>query len=272
MTSEFEYITNPDASIVGPRGYALQPCEIERAVHRTRTIVNKLTHFEVNIFEILGMRNLSAFVGEVFAAAMILEHPDLLRKNPHQDGYPDLLLMDADGARAWEALARRLREKGPFSPFLTGGFEVKATCGSVPTPAQCLKRGFEKPGIGDQRIQVATGYDWKAHHRETNHLFGIFWDFIEGCPTVAAVFYRGDLVEDDWGKIVQPKEGGGRTTSVSIMTRDGVKKMYEGWVTVINSDAYASFFDRRNKEGLMLTAIKQLQPPNSGQGEFRSGA
>lgn len=258
MASEIKYITNPAGAVIGPRGYTLEPAEIERAAHRTRAIVDKLANFEVNVFEILGMRNLSAFVGEVFAASMILEHPDLLRKNPHQDGYPDLLLMDNDGEIAWQDLAERLREKGPFSPFPTGGFEVKATCGSVPTPKVCQKRGFEKPGIGDQRIHVATGYDWKAHHRETNHLFGIYWDFIEGCPTIAAIFYRGDLVEEDWGKIVQPKQGGGRTTSVSIMTRDGVKKMYEGWVTIINSDGYASFFDRRNKDNLMSNTIKQL--------------
>ena len=272
MAVKFEYVTNPDSSVVGPRGYALQPFEIERAVHRTRSIVDKLASFEVNVFEILGMRNLSAFVGEVFAASMILEHPELLRKNPHQDGYPDLLLMDDDGNAAWAALSKRLREKGPFSPFPTGGFEVKATCGSVPTPAACLKRGFDKPDIGEQRIHVATGYDWKAHHRETNHLFGIYWDFIEGCPTIVAVFYRADLVENDWGKIVQPKEGGGRTTSVSIMTRDGVKKMYEGWVTVINSSTYASFFDKHNKAKLMGYAIKQLQPSVDAQAELRLGA
>jgi hypothetical protein len=271
MAVKFDYVTNPNASIVGPRGYALQPYQIEKAVHRTRAIVDKLAGFEVNVFEILGMRNLSAFVGEVFAAAMILEHLGILRKNPHQDGYPDLLLMDDDGSAAWEALSKRLREKSPFSPFPTGGFEVKATCGSVPTPAICLKRGFDKPDIGDQRIHVATGYDWKAHHQETNNLFGIYWDFVEGCPTIAAVFYRADLVESDWGKIVQPKEGGGRTTSVSIMTRGGVRKMYEGWVTVISSPSYAAFFDKHNNGQLMTSAIKQLQLSRGGQAELRSG-
>ncbi|MFN7307305.1 MAG: hypothetical protein ACK5TQ_12110, partial [Acetobacteraceae bacterium] len=79
MAVKIDYVTNPDASILGPRGRALQPFEIEKAVHRTRAIVDKLAGFEVNVFEILGMRNLSAFVGEVFAAAMILEHPELLR-------------------------------------------------------------------------------------------------------------------------------------------------------------------------------------------------
>ena len=269
MAVKIDYVTNPEASILGPRGHSLQPFEIEKAVHRTRAIVDKLAGFEVNVFEILGMRNLSAFVGEVFAAAMILEHPELLRKNPHQDGYPDLLLMDDTGAAAWATLSRRLREKGPFSPFLAGGFEVKATCGSVPTPKVCLRRGFEKPDIGDQRIHASTGYDWKAHHRETNHLFGIYWDFIEGCPTIVAIFYRSDLVEDDWGRIVQPREGGGRTTSVSIMTREGVKKMYEGWVTVIKSEKYTAFFDRRNLGTRMTDALKQLSRTSVQQKKFQ---
>lgn len=223
-------------------------------MHRTRLLVDQLSKFEVDVFSLLGMRNLSAFVGEVFAAAMILEHPALLKKNPHQDGYPDLLLIDGPGAKEWQRLANRLRDKAPFSPYATGGFEVKATCGSVPTPAQCKARGFEKPDMGEQRVQVLTGYDWKAHHRETNHLFGLFWDFVDGCPTIAGVFYRADLTPDDWGKIVQPKEGGGRTTSVSIMTRDGVRKMYEGWVTLIDSVPYAIFFDARNGGRLLMNA------------------
>jgi hypothetical protein len=225
---------------------------VERAVHRSRVLIQRLSEFEIDVFALLGMRNLSSFVGEVFAASMILENPQLFRKNPHQDGYPDLLLMDENGQREWSRLQGRVREKAPFSPYATGGFEVKATCGSVPTPAECQRRGCEKPDIGDQRIKLLTGYDWKAHHRETNYLFGLFWDFIDGCPTIAAVFYSNKLGVEDWGKIVQPKDGGGRTTSVSIMTRVGVKKMYEGWLLVLDVPSYAEFFDKRN-EGTLLT-------------------
>jgi hypothetical protein len=258
MTSEpFSYISNSCATIRGPRNYTLRTEGVERAVHRTRVLVNKLSKFEVDVFSLLGMRNLSAFVGEVFAATMILEHPDLFKKNPHQDGYPDLLLLDDAGMKEWYRTANRLREKAPFSPFETGGFEVKATCGSVPTPAHCQKHGVEKPDMGDQRLSLLTDYDWKAHHQETNHLFGLFWDFIGGCPTIAAVFYRGDLDKQDWGTIVQPKEGGGRTTSVSIMTRAGVKKMYEGWITVIDDEGYAKFFDARNG-GRMMSDARSL--------------
>lgn len=253
--NQIKYIANPGATVHGPRGFSLGSHEIEKAVHRTRSIILKLSQFEVDVFALLGMRNLSAFVGEIFAAAMILEHPDMLQKNPHQDGYPDLLVLDDKGSKEWKRLADRVREKAPFSPFPTGGFEVKATCGAVPTPAACLKRGFPKPDMGDQRVHALMGYDWKAHHRETNHLFGLFWDFVDGCPTIVAVFYSARLEESDWGKIVQPREGGGRTTSVSIMTRVGVKKMYEGWVTIADSEPYARFFDARNEGNLLMSAL-----------------
>ena len=206
-----------------------------------------------NISEILGMRNLSAFVGELFVAGLAKELDGSFLKNPHQDGYPDLLLLDTIGKAELEriAVANQMKAKGPFSPFVSGGVEVKATCGAVPTPAQCEKKGFEKPGIGDQRIEVMKGYDWKAHHRETNNLAGIIWDFIDSKPRITAVFFSSNLVEEDWGAIVKPKAGGGRTTSVSIMTRAGVHKMYANWVLVLEDTRYVEFLNRYNKDSLL---------------------
>jgi hypothetical protein len=160
-----------------------------RAIDVAHDVVDKFRDFGVDVFSILGLRNLSAFVGELYAAAAVKSSNGLFRKNPHQDGIPDLLIMDDAGAALWQRLEGRLREKAPFSPFATGGIEVKATCGSLPTPAVCQRRGFEKPDIGDQRIGCMVGYDWKAHHRETNNLIGLLWDFIEGTPRIVAVFY-----------------------------------------------------------------------------------
>jgi len=50
--------------------------------------------------------------------------------------------------------------------------------------------GNTKPNIGEQRIQVLRAYDWKAHHRDTNALMGILWDFIDGVPRIVAVFFQ----------------------------------------------------------------------------------
>lgn len=224
------------------------------AVHATSALAKQISQFPVDIFEILGMRNLSAFIGELFAASLIKVCQGHFRKNPHQDGYPDLLLIDERGKADFEALAKegRLRDKGPFSPFANGGLEIKATCGSVPNPATCRKLGMaEKPGIGDQRIGCMRGYDWKAHHRETNNLVGLLWDFVDGVPQIAAVFFCSKLTEDDWGEIVQPTEGGGRTTSVSIMKRTGVKRMYENWVLVLDDPRYINFLNRYNSATLI---------------------
>lgn len=96
------------------------------------------------------------------------------------------------------------------------------------------------------------GYDWKAHHRETNNLAGILWDFVDRVPRIVAVFFCPSLVVDDWGKIIQPREGGGRTTSVSIMNREGVKKMYRHWVAVVDSDErYKRFLNRYSSDSLL---------------------
>ena len=220
----------------------------QRALFLTNANVQILKENAEGLFATLGMRNLSAFVGEMFAAALVKSSNGLLLKNPHQDGYPDLLVMTKEGRALLDTLQNNLQDKAPFSGFATGGIEVKATCGSVPTPKQLGKTGFKKPDIGDTRINFLRGYDWKAHHRQTNNLLGIVWDFIDGAPIIVAIFYSPVLGIEDWGKIVQPKEGGGRTTSVSIMTRDGIKKMYDGWIAVISDEHYRNFFDKFNSD------------------------
>lgn len=207
----------------------------------------------VDIFSILGMRNLSAFVGEVFARSLAEVSDGLLVSNPHQDGYPDLLLLDEHGKQIFNQLSSQNenQDKAPFSPFANGGIEIKATCGSVPTPAACQKKGLNKPQIGDQRIDLITGYDWKAHHQETNNLLGLLWDFIDTKPTIVAIFFGNHLTQSDWGEIVKPKTDGGRTTSVSIMPRNGVYKMYQNWLLVLDDERYIHFINKYNKGNLI---------------------
>jgi hypothetical protein len=208
-----------------------------------------LKDIPVDIFEILGMRNLSAFIGELYVKSFERISDGEYLSNPHQDGYPDLLLMDTNGRDIFNEL-KNLGEsfsKAPFSPFENGGIEVKATVGSVPTPAQCAKKGLTKPQLGDTRIHLMKSYDWKAHHRETNNLLGIIWDFINGIPRITAIFFSPNLNKEDWSAIVTPKEGGGRTTSVSIMKRHGVRKMYDNWICVLEDENYINFLNKYNK-------------------------
>lgn len=191
------------------------------------------------IFKLLGLRNLSGFVGGVVASEIYRLNSQKFQPNPNQDGYPDLLATTTEGL-AYIQEREKLRqtsEKAYWSPYPHGGIEVKATCGDTP-PAKTMA----KPAIGEPRRHLLISANWKSHHRGTNNLVGIYWDFVDGLPTVLAAFYRNDLTEDDWGKMIMPKEDGGNTTSVSIMRKGsvkevvGVKKMGEGWL-VLPEDA-----------------------------------
>ncbi len=246
-----DYILNNDNAVIINGKTIISNTDLLQAIsfcnNAIRTLDEQTKQFDINIFEVLGMRNLSGMVGEYFAKSVERFSKGNLHSNLHQDGYPDLLLTNTKKQKCYyqslytESHGKKYpKDKSLFSPFKYGGVEVKATCGSTPSAAVT-----PKPLIGEQRIKKLNSFDWKAHHRETNNLLSIFWDFIDEVPTVAACFYRNDLTIDDWGKIVQPKKGGGRTTSVSIMTSAGVKKMCEGWVAVIDAEPYIEAFARK---------------------------
>lgn len=221
-----------------PRNNNLTSSTIRKALDQTNAVFVELTSVVPHVYELLGLRNLSAIVGAAFAKELQDASKDLLLLNPHQDGYPDLLLMDQTGKAAMQKIGVDNRSKDPFSPFPEGGIEVKATCGDVPSAKQLVARGGNKPLIGEERIDIVAAFNWKAHHRATNNLLGLLWDFVDGLPTITAVTFSNELEEKDWGKLVQPRKGGGRTTSVSTMVKSGVSKMLSNVIFVIDDDRY----------------------------------
>lgn len=244
------YLVRSDAVVRFSRSATAVTVPIEcifKGVTVAHELIDQLYAADLDIAPLLGMRNLSAFIGELVAAGIQRCSDGYLVRNPHQDGYPDLLVMDAVGRAAWNALAGSIGDKAPFSPFVTGGIEIKATCGSVPTPARQRAMASSPIAMGTTRGPFLSSYDWKAHHRETNNLLGVFWDFLDRRPRVVAGFYSDKLTPDHWGAIVAPHAGGGRTTSVSIMNRIGIRQMYEGWLFVLKDGPYARFFDARNR-------------------------
>jgi hypothetical protein len=226
------------------RGIEIPREIISEAIRQTNRVFVELSSVVPYVYELLQMRNLSAFVGAAFCQELATSSAGLLRLNPHQDGYPDLLLMDQDGQKHWNELDGQHQQKEPFSPFVLGGIEVKATCGDVPSARALSSQGLYKPGIGDSRIELVTSLNWKAHHRETNYLLALHWDFMDQIPAIAAVMFSNDLDENDWGKIVQPIKGGGRTTSVSIMNRGGVSKLASNPVFVVDDERYRDLLAR----------------------------
>lgn len=250
----------------GRAAWRLEPQEVQAAAVEANRVLalahDALALHHIPFFELLGTRNLGSFVGAVFVYSLRNLLPDRLMVNRHQDGYPDLCARTAKGKEyvaglpEWEADAKK-----HWASYPHGGVEVKTTCGNVPAATKTRR----KPGIGDPRWAALTGADWKAHHRDTNNLLGLFWDFVDRIPTVLAAFYRNDLSNADWGKLTVPKsEAGdeaetveegmgdelkversilvgnvappargkkpGRTTSVSVMTGDAVRKMGKSWL------------------------------------------
>jgi len=251
MPTDVDYLRTGNV-LEMPRGNLLPISVLEIALKRANDIFVDITNVAPYIYELLGLRNLSAFVGAAFARELQDASTGLLLLNPHQDGYPDLLLLDTIGTSAFNKVKHRIRAKEPFSPFPEGGIEIKATVGDVPSETQLTKKGLEKPKIGETRVDMITGISWKAHHRETNNLLSLIWDFRNSVPAIMVVSYCSKLEESDWGKIVQPKEGGGRTTSVSIMSKNGVIKMLRNTLLVIDDSRYISLVEKQMKESLNL--------------------
>lgn len=246
-----DYIINRNLNVSYKGATVLTPQEVVEAMNYANTALKELSEttmrFDINIFETLGMRNLSGMIGEYFARSVTKISNGKLESNLHQDGYPDLLLVDTPQKKAYfDTLytfnngKRYPIDKEHFSPFMYGGIEVKATCGSTPPASR-----VPKPLIGEQRVNFVNSFDWKAHHRTTNHLLAVLWDFIDGLPTYVAAFYQDNLEIEDWSKIIHPREGGGRTTSISIMKSQGVKKMCNNWVAVLNDEPYIDLLSKR---------------------------
>ncbi|MDD7094874.1 MAG: hypothetical protein PUI12_03525 [Bacteroidales bacterium] len=246
-----KYVVNNKSAITYKGIVVLTTQEVVDAINYANNALLKLNEvtqeFDINIFETLGMRNLSGMVGEYFARSIMRLSNGRLQSNLHQDGYPDLLLTDTQEKKDYFKTLYTIENgkkypisKEVFSPYKYGGIEIKATCGSTP-PANLVP----KPLVGEQRVALVNSFDWKAHHRTTNHLLAILWDFINGNPTIVACFFQDNLKIEDWGRIVQPHEGGGRTTSVSIMQKSGIKKMCEGWIAVLDNPQYIELLSNR---------------------------
>ena len=251
MPSKIEYLRTGNVLDL-PRGSSLPISMIENALQRTNEVFKDLSKVAPYVYELLGLRNLSSFVGAAFAMELQNSSNGLLMLNPHQDGYPDLLLLDEVGTKELKKFENQMNEKQPFSPFSAGGVEIKATVGDVPSSKTLTSKGQTKPHIGVTRVELISGINWKSHHRDTNHLLALIWDFKDSIPAIMVVSYSSKLVQTDWGNIVQPIAGGGRTTSVSIMSKSGVEKVLNNTLLIIDDQRYISLVEKQIKSKLNL--------------------
>jgi hypothetical protein len=212
-------------------GVELRTELIQAAVLETNATMAALAQRSANlgakITDLLDLRTLSGLMGEALATTLA-KHCPLLRRNPHIDGYPDLLNLSSPQAST--LFSEGTRESFILFPF--GGIEVKNTCG-------IRKSGDLLPG--QTRIGSIQRPKWKAHHRNTNNLLATYTDFLDGLPVIAAVMYSDRLAEGDWSMKHQPKAGSAMT-SFCELTNTGYAKLREGLLLCLDSDTYLTFF------------------------------
>jgi hypothetical protein len=183
----------------------------------------------VNLFEVTDFRVLSGVVGELLAEDLASKNTNL-EKNPNLNGYPDLLnLFSEDSSKYFKNCIQ-----SDFLKYKFGGFEIKNSFGSKKSGSSLLNNDTRIGGINKK-------IDWKAHHRETNNLIALYSDFVDGNPTIIALFYSNNLEEDDWRKVSVPKRDSAMT-SFTTLNREGYVKLKSGIKFCLDSEDYLSFF------------------------------
>ena len=160
-------------------------------------------------------RNLSGGLGESFGAMLIKQDPRLIR-NPHSDGYPDILPNNAD-AKPWVFWPR-------IEGFDLGGFDMKSQ--------YCKDFNIVSPSV-------------KAHHRQTKKVMLLQWTYnAKKVPVVLGIYYCNNLVEEDWGVPTMGTEGS-KTTPCCGVNSTGKNKLRFGWIIMHES---LKFKKRTNKK------------------------
>lgn len=252
------YLTNPDADTTFSIGQRVQTIDADlfaQALADMNRVSEWLANnIPVDLFSMLGMRNLSAFVSKMFAKSLAKKSDGRFIGNPHPEGSPDLLLMDADGEALLAQLKAQvgLKDKSAFAPFAGGGVEVKATCGAIFSAAQCARRGCLRPGLGENRIEVMRAYEWRTHNLANAPLLALLWDFIDGAPHVVAVFFGNHL------SLPAPvPAAGGRRSASTLLSRTHVRDLYDNWIAVRNDPRYIDFIDRYNNGSALAEAFER---------------
>lgn len=194
------------------------------------------TRIGFNLYESLGQRNISGFVGEVFSRTLAKQTSSLIA-NPHPDGRPDLI--DVSSVQARDHLRircyirttsdRPIPVKAQFTPFKFGGVEVKSTIGDFP-------QGFDTPRVGTPRCSRIRALTFWGHHRDCCNLLGIYYDYFverDGAPQIVAVLHA-KLEEADWNKVSVGKSESKKTSNTSLNS-SGRAKLGAGLVALLNT-------------------------------------
>lgn len=201
-----------------------------------------------DLFDVLGQRNLSGLIGEIFSKFFSRKFSDFVN-NPHPDGRPDILHLANDETREYffnECLqtidGRQKPIKAKLSPFPYDGIEVKCTIGN--TISNYKKKLEKETGkttfeIGMPRINYLSDLVWWAHHTHSRSLLGLYYDYYSNennIPQVMSVFYS-NLDVKDWSKVSLGNPTSKKTSNTSL-TKEGKNKMKQNCLLTINESTY----------------------------------
>jgi hypothetical protein len=238
-----EYRVNEQADLEFPVGDgrdSFSPKKVTKAMEETNNYIRRLHDFfeekaDTNLFRIIDKKATSGMLGEAFIS-VFEERSEELTNNPSSTGHPDMVPQE------YIENPELLPENNNWDQFQLGGVEVKSTCGN-------LKSGMaQQMDIGESRIDNLSGIEWKGHHTNINHLLALYWDYVEGVPTLCAAFYSNDLTPDDFN-MTRSRADGGNTTNVAPTNAGGRNKILQNWIAIADKNEYIDFF-RQSKFGI----------------------
>ena len=229
---------------------------VVNSIQQTNEYLNQLcnlfTDLEFDLFEVLGQRNLSGVLGEIFSS-FLCQNVEGFTVNPHPDGRPDILNLSNEEAANYfknECFSlnngRHLPLKNPLTPFKFKGVEVKCTVGS---PKSGYKKQLEEDTgkknfeLGMSRIKYLSGFNYWAHHQHATDLLSLYYDYhpaSNGTPQILAAFYA-NLLHDDWHEVSLGSETAKKTSNTSLNT-GGKEKVYKGLVCIVDDKTYIEKF------------------------------
>lgn len=192
---------------------------------------------------------LSSTIGSLFNYHLVNLSEGNLTLNPVRGGNPDILNVCTDEAKErYEYYTYTFGNNVSVSDPKAFGYIEKYPYGGIETKCTSFAKQSNITttfGWGKQRVNYSKSFGWSAHHNENDNLCGIIWDFVDGVPTIVSVMYN-ELIPEDWGK--PHKTEGNKSTNGFGLNVNGVKKMKDGWLCVLNDQDYINAFGFQFRE------------------------
>ena len=220
------------------------------ANHYLDSLESLFDKLNFEIYETLGQRNLSGFVGEIFARFLANE-VDELAANPHADGRPDLIDISSEISKTYltehclvaSSNGEIMPVRSNLAPYKYGGIEVKTSIGNPKSGYKkqlMADRGLSGFSVGEPRVDYLASITYWGHHTSCSNLVGLYYDYFcpdDRIPQILAAMHSELDPNSDWHAVSIGKKGSKKTSNTSL-TAAGKSKLFNGIIAHIDSDRY----------------------------------